>query len=192
MIARGDAYADIRQTIQDKHDRAISAGVITAIKKRNPNALATIKEAIIHKEQDDALGLLERSRRLLGKTLRDAEKGEYHLKPNELIGIAKEMFHQTRTENEDEAAKLSSSDNPQEKLKALQDLLAENDEVRLERIIFAKREQTTDGLPQADAAGTDGRDSSRNGLQRQSLPPVDNTDGPEVHTGSPGPETPAA
>lgn len=142
LLARGDKYETIRDIIEQEEGRRISKAVITATKARNTTTLTTIREAIIQKEKDDAEGLLARSHRLIGRQLREAERTGEPVKLTDLTSISKEMFHQTRIDKglDDAPPKLTD---PKEKLKELQTLLDENDEIRLERIVFAKREQTT-------------------------------------------------
>lgn len=184
LLARGDIYDTIRETILSKYNRSISAGVITAIKKRNPEALATIQSAIIQKEKDNAEALLLRSRRLLGKKLRDAEQGKESIRVNELTSISHEMFHQHRTESGlgDGANSGASGGDPKEKLKQLQSLLDENDEVRLERIIFAKRDADRQVFPLNNEPEPGGRAGDGVRVQGASVSPPDNPDGEEVET----------
>lgn len=146
MIARGDTYEKIREQIQTIFDRNISAGVITAVKNRNGESLAVIRDAILRKEKDDAAGLLVRSHRLLGRKMREAEKGKETIRVGELTAISREMFNQTKAEKEAEAVAAQQID-PKEKIKQLQELLDENDEIRLERIVFAKRDTDKQTLP---------------------------------------------
>lgn len=176
LIARGDTYDNIRADVLGRFERGISAGVITAIKKRNSVAIASIKQAVMEKERDDAAGLLVRSHRLIGKRLRDVEQGEGHgIKDSDLVAISKEMFHQSRsTINPEDDPRLV---NPKEKLKELQDMLEETDEIRLERIVFAKRESSTEVHPSPgkDQQRDDGSEAG-SGLQGGDLPLGDNPD----------------
>lgn len=190
MIARGDTYPTIREVVEKKYERNISAGLITTIKKRNSEALATIQQALIQREQDDAEGLLIRTRRLLGRQLRDVERGKVHIRFNELTAISREMFHESRVEQGLDGAVATPTGDPKEKLKELQQLMEENDEVRLERIVFAKREQTNSPLHQPNEAGADGRDQHRVRVQGEHLQPPSDTDEEEVPGTSNNPQTP--
>jgi hypothetical protein len=182
LIARGDKYNDIKAAIKDEFDRNISMGVITAIRQRNEQSLGAIREVITQREKDDAAGLLSRSHRLIGKKLRDAETAEGGLesvKLSDLTAISREMFHQTRVEQGlgDDGEKLA---NPREKLKELQSILEENDTIRLERIVFAKREQTSEvHTPAHEDESARGRDNG-DSLPGGDLHTPDNPDKAEV------------
>lgn len=182
LIARGDKYDDIRKAVKDEFDRELAPATITVIKKRNEQALATIKEAIVKKEKDDAQGLLTRAHRLLGKKLREAEDDEAKfnkLKIGDLTTVSKEMFHQVRIEG-GMAEELEKLTNPKEKLKELQEILEENDEIRLERIVFAKRDTSTEVLPSPDATERQGGESNGDPVQGGDLPAGNNSNAQEV------------
>lgn len=179
LIARGDTYDNIRADILARFERGISVGVITAIKKRNSEAIASIKQAVIEKERDDAQGLLIRTHRLIGKRLRAVEEGA-NIRDSDLVAVSKEMFHQSRTERglDEDGQKLI---NPKEKLKELQDMLEENDEIRLERIVFAKRETPTEvPIQPVTAEQEDDRREAGGRLQGGDLHGRDTSDGQEA------------
>lgn len=175
-IARGDKAADIKQEVA-KLGYSVSDNQISNIKKRNADALQTIKSALVEKEKISSVGLLERTQRLLGKRLSKAEQDfaeldkayqdfidgkiswlEYEKKRKsmpvptltELTNVSKEMFHQAQVESGGGDEYANTPDQAKKKIMELVRMVQEGDEVQLERIVFGVKSREVQNVPVPD------------------------------------------
>lgn len=194
-MARGDTYEVIRQAIFDEFGQRPSKGVLSAIKKRNQTSLSVIKEAVLEREKNDATNILNKTNRLMQRKLGSHERAMQQYEEyeeqfrlgnltasdfkflseqldipnlNVLTSVSKEMYHQAKGDPADDAALATTS--PQEKLKELQAVLEENDEIRLERIVFAKREPDAAVPAQVISTIGDNRDETGGIPQQHGVP----------------------
>jgi hypothetical protein len=162
-IARGDEYTQIQAQIKEEFDRDLAMPTITAIKRRNLEALSIIKSSVIKEEAITAKKLLEQSRALIGTKLTRAEKDAMYLEDQEslfrrgkislkeykaniatthlptlteLTSVSKEMHHQ------DEAASQTNNDaSKPENAADVWKMLKEGDDIELQRMVFGKKEE---------------------------------------------------
>jgi hypothetical protein len=160
-IARGDTQLQISK------DFNVSKDTITAIKKRNPDTLALIKEQVLSHRVSMASRIIGKANMAIEKRIDDSEEfddkvteltkeyndgelnqDEYEIKlralnkltVTELVSISKEMHAQTKKDPENPNADNNPADN-QAYLVALAKALETGDEVVLERLIFTPKRE---------------------------------------------------
>lgn len=164
MIARGDTYEAIKGALASEGIQ-IATSTISAIKRRNPDALKHIQDAIMVNETHQSTKLLVKSRQLLERKLnralnQDEEIEEltekYHngeiteiefnhllqkaikseLSVAELTSLTKEMFNQSQVE---QGKPTSITENPaqaKENLKKLLEAINSKDDKAIVEAIF--------------------------------------------------------
>lgn len=164
MIARGDTYEAIRRALGTE-GVSIAISTISDVKKRNPDALKYIQDALVEHEANQSTKLLSKSRRLLDRKLDRAlrqdeeiqelteqyQSGEFdeavfngllhkalksELTVAELTSLTKEMFNQSQVE---QGKPTSITENPtqaKENLKALLEAINNNDDKAILEAVF--------------------------------------------------------
>jgi hypothetical protein len=162
MVARGDTYSAIRAQLQED-GITMSPATITAIKKRNPKALAKMESMLADHATSSAQKILKKAHKLIDKRLEQADNSEkdaeelhkkyeageitfkeyldatarlFKISVSELTSLSKEMFHQSQVEQGKPTSITESAMDAKQEVVDIAKALENVDEVELQRIIF--------------------------------------------------------
>lgn len=170
MMARGDSQEAI-QGVLAKEMISISPSTLTAIRKRNKEALSYMQRVMMEHEATESTKILSKARKLIdGKLDRalnidrrleeisesyrneEIDEKEYHylmesalrsadLSISELNAVAKESFNQSQIEQGKPTSISNNPDEARQNLKQLLGAIDDSDEVKALQIIFNEPEK---------------------------------------------------
>lgn len=180
MIARGDTYETIAQTLEGEGS-PLAISTISAIKKRNAEALAYMKRVMLEEQTTQSGKLLAKSRTLIERKLDRALRVDEELKElinelhdgvidpkeysmrsagilgheltiTELNSVTKEAFNQSQIEQGKPTAISNNPQQAREDLGHLLDAIKTGDEVRLQQIVFNPNDAIPNTVPKTSPA----------------------------------------